>query len=73
MTDQLVEAGSDLVQFPGTLFLNDLVGRLSQVELPVQLLDLLLGREGVLRHLAGLHHQDGSPQVPLTFLCDPLS
>ena len=56
MTDQLVEAAPDLTQFPGTLLLNYLVGGLSQVELPVQLLDLLLGREGVLSHLAGLHH-----------------
>ena len=72
MTDQLVEASSDLTEFPGTLLLNYLVGGLSQVELPVQLLDLLLGREGVLRHLAGLHHQDGSPQVTLTFLGNPL-
>ena len=49
--DELVQPGPDLAQLPRALLRHDLGGRLLDVELPVQLLDLLVGAEGILGHL----------------------
>ena len=43
----------------------------TNLHFPVQLLNLLVGGEWVLGHLARLHHEDSSPQVPPTPLGDP--
>ena len=71
MSDELVEPGPDLAELPGRLLLHDLVGSLLEVHLPVQVLDRLRAREGILGNLARLHHQDRATEVPATLLSDP--
>ena len=50
---------------------HDQIINIGNLHLPVELLYLLVGGEGVLGHLARLHHQDGSSEVPPAPLGDP--
>ena len=68
VSDELIESGANLTQLSGTLLLHAGVCCLIELHLPVQVLDRLGSREEVGGHIAGLHHQDCSPQIPVNLL-----
>ena len=73
VSNEFIQPGSDLTQFLGTLLLDNLIGCLLQIQLPIQLLYGLVSRVGVLSHLTSLHHQYCSSEVTVTFHSNSLS
>merc|ERR1719378_807985 len=73
VSEQLVEAVPHHQQPLWRLLLDNTVGCLLQIDLPIGFRNLLIWREWVLLNTASFTHKQRTPHVTLSFFCNPIS